>query len=62
MKTYLYLVFGKGRKVKRPTSSDFRQLGGDVLVDPEGIVQLHYLSDNPADRPSVEQLIAMIDG
>lgn len=60
MKMYLYLVFAKGRQVKRPSSSDFKQLGGDVLIDPQGIIRQHYLSENPADRPTPEQLLAQL--
>ncbi len=60
MKTYLQLVFQKRRRVKRPTSSDFQQLGGDVLLDPNGIIRMHYMSDNPADRPAPEQILELV--
>lgn len=61
MKTYLDLVFRKRRAVKRPSSMDFQQLGGNVLIDPSGIVRLHFQSQNPADRPSVDSLLSLVD-
>jgi hypothetical protein len=52
-------LLAKGRKfiVSR---SDFKQLGGDVLIDPEGIVRMHYVSSGPADRPPVTSLLEQI--
>lgn len=48
-----------GRKLEK-SGSDIRQLGGDVLVDPQGIVRLHYVGRGPADRPPVEDLLAVV--
>ncbi|MBI2835817.1 MAG: AhpC/TSA family protein [Acidobacteria bacterium] len=44
-------------RLPRYSRADTRQLGGDVLVDPEGIVRLHYVGTGPADRPSVAQIL-----
>jgi alkyl hydroperoxide reductase subunit AhpC len=55
---YIVLIF-RGRRVKMPTD-DVYQLGGDVLVDPGGIVRLNYVSRAPVDRPSVEEILAMV--
>lgn len=55
---YLKLLLS-GRRLEA-AGADPDQLGGDVLIDPDGIVRLHYVSDNPADRPSVASLIAQI--
>lgn len=38
--------------------SDTSQLGGDVLVDPKGIVRFVHVGSGPADRPSVTALLA----
>lgn len=46
----------KGR-LPRASRSDLRQLGGDVLIDPEGFVRFHYVGRGPADRPSVDTLL-----
>ncbi len=46
----------RGRRLHRATG-DVKQLGGDVLIDPEGIVRLHHVGSGPADRPSVESLL-----
>lgn len=45
-----------GRRPKAP-SDDTRQLGGDVLIDPAGIVRFHYVGRGPADRPSVATIL-----
>ena len=37
--------------------ADTQQQGGDVLIDPAGIVRFHHVGAGPADRPSVEELL-----
>lgn len=54
-----FKLFAKGRKLK-VRRSDYSQLGGDVLIDPEGIVRLHYVGSGPADRPSVASILQEI--
>jgi hypothetical protein len=56
--TYLKLLLG-GRRLKAATG-DPRQLGGDVLIDPLGVVRLHHVGSGPADRPSVDRLLAVV--
>jgi hypothetical protein len=53
---HMKLIFLHGRSIQRP-GSDFRQLGGDILIDPEGIVRFHYASVSPHDRPSVAEIL-----
>ncbi len=53
---YLKLMF-RGNKVQAPTDDVF-QLGGDVLIDPKGIVRMHFVSDTPIDRPTVAEIKA----
>lgn len=50
----------KGNKPKK-SEGDIYQRGGDLLIDPEGIVRLHHIGDGPADRPSVEQILQVIN-
>ena len=52
---YLTLIF-QGRRLQRP-GTDWRQLGGDVLIDPTGIVRLHFVSTSPHDRPDVDLIL-----
>ena len=52
---YLKLVL-KGRRPRR-SEADVAQQGGDVLVDPAGIVRLIHVGKGPADRPTVESLL-----
>jgi len=52
--------FAKGNFLKK-SDGDVEQRGGDVLIDPSGIVRLHHVGDGPADRPSVASILAVID-
>lgn len=52
-------LFARGRRL-RPSGSDVHQLGGDVLIDPNGIVRLHYVGAGPYDRPSLFELLKAI--
>jgi hypothetical protein len=54
---YIRLLL-RGRKLRLPTD-DVYQMGGDVLIDPEGIVRLHYVSRSPLDRPPIDALLAV---
>jgi hypothetical protein len=56
LRGYLGLVFGKRRAVKWPSNHDYLQLGGDVVIDPLGQIQLHHTSESPDDRPDIEQV------
>ncbi len=56
--TYFKLLI-RGRKLRRSVG-DPNQLGGDVLIDPAGLVRLHYVGRGPADRPQVSQLLEII--
>jgi hypothetical protein len=46
----------------RPMSGgqDLRQMGGDFVVRPDGRLTFAYASHDPADRPSVDDLLAAI--
>ena len=44
----------------RGIQGDSAQLGGDFIVDAEGIVRLAYRSEDPTDRPPVEQLLVAL--
>jgi hypothetical protein len=55
---YAKLLF-KGRRMAA-SSSDFNQLGGDVLIDPDGVVRIHHVGNGPADRPTVASIIERV--
>jgi len=44
----------------RRSSGDVHQLGGDVLIDPAGVVRVHHVGSGPADRPSIESLLRVL--
>lgn len=56
--TYAKLLF-RGRRLRRG-EGDIYQLGGDVLVDPDGIVRLHHVGIGPADRPEVSTILDVV--
>jgi alkyl hydroperoxide reductase subunit AhpC len=56
-----FLLWRKGAKPQK-VGSDVHQLGGDVLIDPDGVLRVNHVSEEPHDRPSVESLLAMMRG
>jgi len=52
-------LLARGRKLHK-TSGDVRQLGGDVLIDPNGMVRLHHVGSGPAYRPAISLLLETI--
>jgi hypothetical protein len=44
-------------QVPKYSGADTRQLGGDVLVDPSGVVRFHHVGSGPADRPPVATIL-----
>ena len=49
----------RGQRPQR-ASGDVNQLGGDVLIDPAGIVVVQRVGLGPADRPAISDLLAPI--
>jgi hypothetical protein len=60
--TIVYYIkrFLQGQMPAR-VKADPYQLGGDVLIDVDGIVLWVYRSSQPADRPSVDAILREID-
>jgi len=57
---WAYLVeFARGQRPRR-WGSDVSQRGGDLLIDPEGVVRLHHVGADPADRPDPKTLLAIV--
>jgi len=48
----------QGRLPRLP-QADTAQQGGNVLIDPTGVVRLHHVGRGPADRPLVAALLAV---
>ena len=55
---YLKLL-ARGQKLRK-SEGDLEQRGGDVLIDPDGIIRLHRIGSGPGDRPDVESVLAVI--
>ena len=47
----------RGRFPRIPRA-DTAQQGGNVLIDPAGVVRLHHVGRGPADRPTVGSVLA----
>jgi peroxiredoxin len=45
----------------RPSGEDTRQLGGDFVVSPDGILAWAFRSTGPADRPDVETIADAVE-
>ena len=45
----------------RGIQGDSSQLGGDFIVDQNGIIRLAYSSHDPTDRPTISQLMAVLE-
>jgi peroxiredoxin len=56
---YLRLVL-KGRKIIK-SQGDINQRGGDVLIDPNGIVHYHHIGTGPGDRPDPAQICNLVE-
>ena len=52
-------LLGEGRRLQRPRA-DPLQLGGDFVVDPSGRLALAHPAADPADRPTVADLLAVV--
>ena len=46
---------------KKNGQEDVTQLGGDFIVDPAGKFLLVHRSKEPVDRPTMDQLFAVVD-
>ena len=51
-----FKLMAKGRR-PRGAAGDVHQLGGDVLIDPQGRVRLHHVGRGPADRPTLDAIL-----
>jgi len=55
-----YLLLIATGTVPGKPGSDWNQMGGDVLIDPDGVIRMHFVSSNPHDRPSVKEILSII--
>ena len=51
---------GAWRELRRPTD-DTLQLGGDVVIAPDGTLAWSFQGEGPDDRPSVDELVAAVE-
>lgn len=57
---YIRHIFSP-RAVRRASDQDVRQRGGDFVVGRDGRIRLAHVSDDPADRPSMDAILAALD-
>ena len=56
---YLAIMF-RGVMPGKP-GKNLAQLGGDVLIDPDGVIRVHHVCKSPHDRPSIESVLAIVE-
>ena len=59
----LWLYFTRwlqGQKFHDSHGDDTSQLGGDFIVDKNGMMQFSYPSHDPTDRPSTDELLEVL--
>lgn len=59
---YVQLLRESGLRALRRPTEDTLQLGGDFVIDPAGRLVFGFWGDGPDDRPSVDELIAAVEG
>ena len=57
---YVKLILAGHGSLKK--GKDVRQLGGDVLIDPQGIVRMYGICTTPFDRPEVDSILEVARG
>lgn len=57
---YYFKAMLQGKKTFDSHGDDTSQLGGDFIVDKNGIIQFSYPSHDPTDRPSIDELLNVL--
>ena len=57
---HIFKAWLAGKKAHDSHGDDTSQLGGDFIVDRNGILRLVYPSHDPADRPPVDKLLNIL--
>lgn len=60
-KRYVELFRSGGIKGLRRPVEDTLQLGGDVVISPDGALAYAFHGDGPDDRPSIDELLDAVD-
>lgn len=60
LRTYARLLL-RGQRYQHRWS-DWRQMGGDFVIDREGILRYEYRGRSPADRPDPVELLEVLRG
>lgn len=60
LKIYWKAVWNRRSAIRIKPTDDWFQLGGDFLIDAQGVVRLAHYSSSPDDRPTVRDLLAVI--
>lgn len=57
---WVYLKGALKGTLPQKSDGDISQRGGNILVDPDGIVRLHHVGDGPADRPELNTVFSCL--
>ncbi|MBT8359567.1 MAG: hypothetical protein HKP41_04600 [Desulfobacterales bacterium] len=50
----------RGQRLQK-SRGDINQRGGNVLIDPDGIIRMHHVGSGPGDRPNIKPIIDLIE-
>lgn len=53
-------LMAQGRRW-RGIQGNSRQMGGDFIVDQQGVIRLAHRSHDPTDRPKIDKIIQVLD-
>jgi peroxiredoxin len=53
-------LMAQGRRW-RGIQGNSRQMGGDFIVDQQGVIRLAHRSHDPTDRPKIDEIIQVLD-
>jgi hypothetical protein len=48
-------------RLPKKSEGDISQRGGDIIIDPGGIVRFHHVGQGPSDRPSARSILLELD-
>lgn len=58
---YLEIFRDQGFEIPKKATEDTLQLGGNFVINPDGVLTYGYWGEGPDDRPPVQALIDAID-
>lgn len=61
LRRYVEIFWQRGVRDYHRSTEDPLQLGGNAVIDPDGVASWIYRGEGPDDRPTVEDLLAAVE-